>query len=424
MRKVPQEIVLDVVDQNGENGKAEVDLASRVDNTGYVFHWEGGIYRAIRKEGTAEVNRLLRLPGFSKVFDAGLIGTKLVSHPIVKGYGSVVKHHRIEFPSYHMEWTPDMMRDGLLMLIDVGEELAKHRLELYDNHTYNVFFDFSKPKYIDFGSIGHMQSGFPRQWAGYIKQFWLNKRLFRSTNLKEADYMKIRDSNNVTKYCAEMREWLLSAEFNYSPTEWMGYGQKRFGEVGNLPPKQEEYLRFIQECREAGAETLLDIGANQGVYSVMAEMLGYKVVAFDIDQTSIAKLYRHVKTNGLNILPVIFDFSKPTEAHGLYTKGYTVGHERFACDVTVALALTHHMSYKQRVDFDTYAERTSQFTKRFAMVEFVPSDDKHIAGWPNKPPWYTMDNLIKSMMKHFDTVEILPCNPEPRKLLVFEKWQK
>ena len=424
MRNIPQEIILDVVDQSGDSGKAEVDLASRVDTTGYVFHWEGGIYRAIRKEGTPEVTRLLRKPGFSKVFAAGLIETKLVDHPSVKGYGAVVKHHKIEFPSYWMEWTPDMFRDGLLMLIDVGEALAEHNLELYDNHTYNVFFDYSVPKYIDFGSIGHMRYNFPRQWAGYIKQFWLDRRIFRFTNLEESDYLKIRDTDDVTSYCRQMREWLLDAEFSYNATEWSGYGQRLFGKVGNLPPKQEEYLRFIQECKEAGAETLLDIGANQGVYSVLAATLGYKVVAFDIDQTSTAKLYRHVKTNGLNILPVIFDFSKPTEAHGLYTKGYTVGHERFACDVTVALALTHHMSYKQRVDFDTYAERTSQFTKRFAMVEFVPPEDKHIAGWPNKPPWYTMDNLISSMMKHFDTVEIRPCNPEPRKLLVFEKWQK
>ena len=424
MRSVPQEIILDVVDQDGKSEKAVVDLASRVDTTGYVFHWRGGIYRAIRKQNIPEVRRLLNKPGFRKVFEAGIIDTELVSTPIVRGYGGVVKHKKIEFPSYHVEWTPDMMRDGLLMLIDVGEVLAKHSLELYDNHTYNVFFDYSTPKYIDFGSIGHLRTKFPRQFAGYIKQFWLDNRLFKTTNLTEADYLKIRASEDITAYSTQMREWLLNAKFSYNPTEWMGYGQRRFGEVGNLPPKQEEYLRFIQECKEAGAETLLDIGANQGVYSVMAEMLGYKVVAFDIDQTSIAKLYRHVKTNGLNILPIIFDFSKPTEAHGLYTKGYTEGHERFACDVTVALALTHHMSYKQRVDFDTYAERTSQFTKRFAMVEFVPPEDKHIAGWPNKPPWYTMDNLIASMMNYFDTVEIRPCNPEPRKLLVFEKWQK
>ncbi len=421
MRNVPQEIVLDVVGHNGEKGKANVDLASRVDTTGYVFHWEGGIYRTIRDNSVPEIMRILRMKDFEQVFNAGLIETELVEHPKVEGYGAVVKHHKIEFPSYWNEWTPDMLRDGLLMLIDLGEELATHGLELYDNHTYNVFFDYSEPKYIDFGSIGRMRSNFPRQWAGYIKQFWLDRRLLKFSNLTEGDYLKIRETEDVTAYCTLMREWLLSAEFDYVPTEWMGYGQRLFGEVGSLPPKQEEYLRFLQECREAGAETLLDIGANQGVYSVMAEMLGYKVVAFDIDQTSIAKLYRHVKTNKLNILPVIFDFSKPTEAHGLYTKGYTVGHERFACDVTVALALTHHMSYKQRVDFDTYAERTSQFTKRFAMVEFVPPDDKHIAGWPNRPPWYTMENLIESMMKHFKSYEVRPSNPEPRKLLVFEK---
>jgi hypothetical protein len=49
MRKVPKEIALNVTDQNGDVKSAQVDLASRVDSTGYVFHWEDGIYRAIRK---------------------------------------------------------------------------------------------------------------------------------------------------------------------------------------------------------------------------------------------------------------------------------------------------------------------------------------------------------------------------------------
>lgn len=420
MQKHPQEIKLSVESGNGENGEALVDLASRVDSTGYVFHWKDGIYRAIRKRGVGEVRRILNFEDIDKIFDAGLIETKVVDYPKAKDFGLVVQHHKIEFPSYHMEWTPDMLRDGLLMMIDLGEALAKHKLELYDCHTYNVFFDFYKPKYIDFGSLGNMTGSFPRQWAGYLKQFWVD-RLCRRTNLTVQDYLKIRESDNLDLYCKQMREWLLSAEFNYNVTEWSGYGQRPFGDINNLPPKQEEYIKFLQECKEKGAETLLDIGANQGVYSNMAADLGYRVVAFDIDQTTIAKLYNYTKISQRNILPVIFDFSKPTEAHGLYTKGYTVGHERFKCDVTVALALTHHMSYKQRVDFDTYAERTSQFTKRFAMVEFVPSDDKHIAGWPNKPPWYSMDQLITSMMKHFKSYEIRPCNPEPRKLVVFEK---
>lgn len=420
MKKYPQEIKLRIEDGNGKNGEALVDLASRVDTTGYVFHWEGGIYRAIRKQGSPEARRILSLDGIDKIFNAGLIKTKIVDYPKAKDFGLVVQHQKIEFPSYHMEWTPDMLRDGLLMMIDLGEALAIHRLELYDCHTYNVFFDFYKPKYIDFGSINHMKGHFPRQWAGYIRQFWVEK-LIAVSNLTAEEYLTIRDTDNLATYCKEMREWLLSAKFSYNITEWSGYGQKPFGDINNLPTKQEEYIKFLQECREQGAETLLDIGANQGVYSNMAADLGYRVVAFDIDQTTIAKLYNYTKISQRNILPVIFDFSKPTEAHGLYTKGYIVGHERFKCDVTVALALTHHMSYKQRVDFDTYAERTSQFTKRFAMVEFVPSDDKHIAGWPNKPPWYSMDQLIDSMMKHFKSYEIRPCNPEPRKLLVFKK---
>lgn len=423
MRKVPKHITLDITDKNGIKGPADVDLASRVDTTGYVFHWEDGIYRAISPQGEKEVKRILGLKGFEKVFEAGLIDTEIVDYLKVNKYPVIVKHRKIEFPSYHMEWTPDMLRDGLLMLIDLGEELAKHRIELYDNHTYNVFFDYWEPKYIDFGSMTNMTSNFPRQWAGYIRQFWLNKRLIRFSNLEHADYEKIRATNNVTQYCKLMREWLNSAEFSYNATEWSGYGQKPFSNTGSLPPKQEEYLRFLGECRDAGAETLLDIGANQGVYSIMAEKQGFKVVAFDIDQTSISKLYRYSKANQLNILPVIFDFSKPTEAHGLYTLGYREGSERFACDVTVALALTHHMAYKQRVDWDTYAEKTSLFTKRFALVEFIPDTDKHIAGWPNKPSWYSMDKFIDAMMKHFDTVDIRPSNPDPRKTLIFEKKQ-
>ena len=409
------------INVGGKEVTVDIDPASMVDSLGYVFHYDNNIYRSIATKSINPVKELLNVSNINKIFDVGLVQTEIVDG-ITAGpkFPMVVKHHKIEFLSYKMEWTPDMFRDAMLMLVNLGQELFKSKYMLVDNHTYNVFFDYTRPVYIDLGSISKLTSSFPAQWAGYFRQYWVAP-IIKKSNLTANGFevIKSRNINDGNKFFDEVREWLNSATFNYEITEWAGYGQKPF-DFDNLPPKQKVVYDVLRELRDE-MDTVVDIGANQGIYSEVAADLGYKVVAFDIDETSISKLYRRNKNTGRKILPLVFDFSKPTKAHGLYNPGYLAAEQRCACDISMALALVHHTAYKQRVSFDTTAEFLNKFTKKVAIVEFIPATDKHIAGWPNKPVEYSQDNFIKSMMKYFDTYEVRKSNPKPRIMLIFRK---
>lgn len=409
---------------NGKEIQVDIDLASMVDPLGYVFHYHNGIYRMINKNNIDPVKEFLSVGNIDKIFDVGLVQTEIAKD--IKGnvkFPFVLKHHKIEFLSYWMEWTPDMFRDAMQMLVNLGQELAKVDYTLIDNHTYNVFFDYTRPVYVDLGSVSKLGLGFPSMWVAYFRTHWMTRFAERSNlTLEGFDDIRNRNDSDRNKFFDELRGWLSTATFDYNITEWAGYGQKPF-DFDNLPPKQKVVYDILNELKDE-METVVDIGANQGIYSEVAADLGYKVVAFDIDETSISKLYNRNKGGERKILPLIFDFSKPTEAHGLYSDGYLSGEQRCACDISMALALVHHISYKQRVPFDTTAEYLDKFTKKVAIVEFIPATDKHIAGWPNRPAEYSQENFIKSMMKYFDSYEVRKSNPDPRTMLIFRKEER
>ncbi|KKL69707.1 hypothetical protein LCGC14_2112240, partial [marine sediment metagenome] len=397
-----------------------INSASGLDPTGIVFHFEGNIYRGITPRAMEEAKQVLSFGNIERIYNTGFVRTKIEKNIKSNQYPLILKHKKVEFLSYIVEWVPDMIRDAALMLIDIGEEISKTGYILGDGHSHNLFFDFCKPVYIDFGSLLKHRSIFP---TGSFGSLWINE-IVNISNLKFEDYEKLCTQHAIKNgFFENLREWLLSADLKYPITEWSGYGQRPFANVerNELPAKQISYLNLLEKYKELGCETLLDVGANQGIYSEKAEDMGYRVVASDIDKVTIAKLYRRARDSGKKILPLVFDLNNPTKAHGKQSPGYPAGYDRLKCDVVIALALIHHTSYKQGITFEHFSDYMNRFTKRFAVVEFIPPEDVHIRGWPNKPEEYNLDNFIASMMKYFKTYEILEANPEPRVLVAFEK---
>ena len=132
-RKHPGTLEINV---GGKVVEVDIDLASMVDLLGYVFHYDNGIYRTVKQKSVGPVKQFLSVGNIDKIFDAGLVQTE-IAEGMSGGaeFPLVLKHHKIEFLSYKMEWTPDMFRDAMLMLIDLGQELGKANYMLIDNHT-------------------------------------------------------------------------------------------------------------------------------------------------------------------------------------------------------------------------------------------------------------------------------------------------
>jgi len=191
--------------------------------------------------------------------------------------------------------------------------------------------------------------------------------------------------------------------------------------------------------------TVLDLGSNTGWFSMLAAKLGSSVVAVDLDEASIDRLFGDARRQGLDVLPLVVNLTKPLPA--LYPKVFedepslsligeggalvTPADERLQCEMVLALAIVHHLALGQALTFEAIAAILGRLASKYLCVEFVDLDDAMITGDPGFfPAWnadreafgfYTRDNFMAALGEHFRTVEILPSHPDTRSLLICTK---
>ena len=163
------------------------------------------------------------------------------------------------------------------------------------------------------------------------------------------------------------------------------------------------------------------MASNKGAYALIAEQMGYQVVAFDRDPDIVSNIYLENKSGGKDILPLKLDFLWPTPGFGLGLSAKP-SFERLKCDTTLVLALVHHLVFSQNVTFEVISRIISRYTFSRAIVEFVPPDDQHVKKWVTKRHgWYELSNFIASMNTYFRRYTIFPSSPAPRVIILFEK---
>ncbi|MDP9176295.1 MAG: hypothetical protein M3O61_01310 [Gemmatimonadota bacterium] len=191
--------------------------------------------------------------------------------------------------------------------------------------------------------------------------------------------------------------------------------------------------------------TVLDFGSNTGWFSKLAAKLGSSVVAVDLDEASIDRLFGDARRERLDILPLVVNLTAPLPP--LYPKTFEdepsaslIGEggplvapsdERLQCEMVLALAIVHHLALGQALTFDAIAAILGHLATKNLCVEFVDMDDQMITSDPGFFPawnaaresfeWYTRDNFIASLGAHFSAVEVLPSHPETRSLLICTK---
>ena len=178
-------------------------------------------------------------------------------------------------------------------------------------------------------------------------------------------------------------------------------------------------------------DTVLDVACNTGWYSLMAEKLGKKVVAFDIDEACIEELYIQVKENKLDILPLVMNFTKLTEDQFSMHDGKKVlmnAFSRLRADCVMALGILHHLVLGAGMSFKEAFEPLIKLTKKQLLIEFIDSNDDVIKNEPEFFPAYFNDKRILAMYSIEAAIEILKesgfavsvldSHPSTRKILI------
>ncbi|MCB7128084.1 MAG: class I SAM-dependent methyltransferase [Candidatus Brocadiales bacterium] len=461
-----------------------IDPASYVDPSGRVFKWEGSTYRAIALDRSHFFTHLVsevihRCPELRRAF----VETEITDLTL-DGYGLILKHRTISFPSYCVEWPPPILKEAALHTLRIASLLAQHGLMLQDAHPWNIFFEGPKPRFIDLGSVVPASEGL--LWPAYDQfcHFFLYPLYLSAAGLSEVarsllyDYIngisgelcrtllptsyKLRHPRTFSRLILpqvltqlsrrwgfedRIRSWSTSLgagsdlagtrqrffeallkevegiQLPRRSTEWSAYytGPASSASTSDLTAKDETIRRVLQATRP---ETIFDMGCNVGRYAVLAATVGSRVVACDRDVTCVSLLYQQSRERNLDILPLVIDVANPTPAFGWCGRQYPSALDRFQVDMVFASALVHHLAIRQYHDFARIIGTLKAFTKRWLLVEFVGQDDPKarimIARSLRDFSWYDLKSFMKALEQHFKKVKILESYSESRTLLLCE----
>lgn len=183
-------------------------------------------------------------------------------------------------------------------------------------------------------------------------------------------------------------------------------------------------------------QKVLDIGANTGWFSCLAESLGSKVISVDIDSSCIDMLYRYSKEKKLKITPLVMSFDDFNKE--IYGKNYEDNNdlrnqehnpvclkaiERFRVDMLICLGLLHHLVLGEGKTFEDVLECLSKMSEAM-IIEFVNFEDKLILENPEffasigcfDESNYNINIFETALKSIFEHVELLESTPETRKL--------
>jgi len=405
-------------------------------NINIVSEVDGEIYRIMFDKDLCENYDFLFHNAeniLTKAFDIGLVRTEYLGK---NAQGHVIlKHKKFEHQSMWYEWTLPQIRDAIIMTLKIQNILTETSALIFDPNTWNVTFDYTRPIFFDFGSIklGNIE---PQIW---LRSFWLGGNRLQSWHEKLgitwAELQDLLLNDKYTSYNSQIDYIEKLSLLEIRQSEWTNYDKHHFKFEDEITWQDKH--RTVKKLLEISQpKTVMEIGSNTGEFTKMMLKLGVKsVVACDIDDLSIRKLYEEAKKDNLKITPVCFDAFHTYNYFGGGTRQThiddwrmrrLIASERFKLDTVTAISLTHHICYWRNMSFDKYAEIISLYSKKWAIVEWIPYDDECLEGPINKfgkdKSWYIEDNFIASFKKYFPGAMFeAQSSPEKRKMFLFQK---
>lgn len=345
----------------------------------------------------------------------------------------VVEHDRIPFPSFPYEWPPQMLYAAGFLTLDLAESLAAEGFGLKDATPYNILFRGPDPVFIDLLSFERRDPSDPTwlPYAQFVRTFLLpllvaknfGRRLdellithrdglepeevyrlasFRKklrpefltlvslptwlANRKSAQsetiYRKQTDANpekaqfvlrGLLKGLRKKLEQVAPAANQHST--WSDYmSQNRY--TDDYFPEKEEFVQSA--LSEWKPRTVLDVGCNTGYFSMLAAKNGASVVAIDYDPVVAGEVWMRARAEGLNILPLVVDFTRPTPALGWRNAECSsfLDRAKGSFEAVLMLAVIHHMLVSERIPLAQVLELASELTTNLVIVEFVAPTDK------------------------------------------------
>lgn len=414
-----------------EIGLGRPDSGSFRDPTSRVYVANGTVWRGLSTSALADYRTLAEKTFFSEALARGaVVPTNLheSSSAVAGPWAGVLQHEYVDLWSYPYEWSFEMLKDAAKLQLELTRAAVAEGMITKDASSYNVQFIGTRPVFIDVGSFETLRMGEP--WAGY-RQFCelflyplylqsilnlpfqtllrgsidgispqamssmlgsrgrLNKGTFTHVRLHARLERRYADKHEIVKselkragFGAEVISSQLSGlissvsalRWDQAHSTWSDYGDRSHYSEQDLELKTSFVRRSVEACQKK--DLVLDLGANDGLYSRVALSGGaQRVVAVDSDVLVIDKLYRALKDEGeQRILPLVLNVGDPSPALGWRLRERASFVERVRPDLTLCLAVVHHLALTNNVPLPEIVEMLGEFGAPL-VVEFPDRSD-------------------------------------------------
>lgn len=398
--------------------------ASYRDPAGHVFMRDGIIYRQVNQAYEKEYSTLMGSGLYETLTRKGM----LLPHEEVGVPGTderawkIIKPRHLSFINYPYEWTFDQLQSAALLTLDIQSESMKAGMSLKDATPFNVTFDaYNRAVFIDSLSFEVYHSESP--WIAY-HQFcttFLAPLLLASK--RDPDLIRLlalHPEGIPLDLCSSLLPWstkfhMLSAlhihlparvkpgkgpekKVVFSPdklvriidhlrsgitaltckgaSNWSDYYEETILGGGYLEAKKKAVKELLSSI---SFQTVFDAGCNTGEFSMLLAGEGKQVVAADMDARSVHRLsvqldFAQEKLGPRQVLPIVADLMNPPPAIGWGNQERPALLERIRTDLTMALALVHHLALGMNLPFSKMAETFSTISP-WLLIEFVPKQD-------------------------------------------------
>jgi hypothetical protein len=433
-----------------------------------IFTADDRVLRLLSEQGLADW-RKLESSGLLEdlVQEGSLVGTREIELTEVPaaihgGVAGVLEHDPIPFVSYPYEWTFGMLRDAALLQLRLLRRALEAGMILKDSSPYNVQWQGAKPVFIDVGSFEQLREGEP--WAGYrqfcmlflyplLLQAWkdvpfqpwlrgslegitphecrslisardllrrgalshvvLHDRLERRYEEKEADLkgelrkagfrkeLIVANIRGLERLIGRLRWGAAGAR-----SAWSEYGL----ETTYSRDDAERKARFVADAvASEGPRLVWDLGCNEGRHARIAAEGAEHVVAMDADSLVVDRLYGALREeNETRILPLTVNVVDPPPALGWRGQERRPLLERGRPDLTLCLALIHHVSISGNVPVAEFLDWLHG-ASRSLVIEFVSPEDPMARRLlarkrPGDHPDYRADWFEQCLTERFEVV--------------------
>ena len=432
-----------------------------IDEIGAIFYYGDKVLRAIKNTSKTNVMELLECGLIKELEEKKLFPRTIITDHEIDGFSIVLEHERIENWNYSYEWSFSMLKKVALVAVEINEIANKYGYELSDCHASNLIFNYGHPMYIDLGSFKKTNN--TKVWSGkkifylsyyvplklsslgfinsaknitlsveyfdkaeFLKMIYpsLHRKIilnFGSISNKVDSILSSSENKIKEKLGKRQKHYVLIALFIKKNFTFLSFNNKKakklitslepyeadtiWGAYHNqVNPKTSKRFNRVVEIINSfeGVSSVIEFAANQGkLSSYLLENSKIKsAIVTDYDRNAVETMY-HANQNKKNFLPLLINFVKP-EGRALDKKL----EERLRADISISLAVTHHLLLTQNYDIEYILSTIKKFTKKYVLIEFMPEGlyGGDFSTTPKIPSHYHMKWFKENFMKYFDLI--------------------